>query len=93
VRALTERVLRRLGYTVWTAADGEEALDKVASIGRRLDLVIADVVLPGMDGGRLVERLREVQPGLSALFMSGYAGIDLTNFESRCRWRRFASRT
>jgi hypothetical protein len=72
VRTLAVRTLRRLGYTVLEAVNGRDALDKCQQVGRPLDLVITDVIMPVMSGKELVERLTEVQPGLKTLFMSGY---------------------
>jgi CheY-like chemotaxis protein len=63
-----------LGYRVVEAADGPEAL-RVAKgqSGRRIDLLLTDVVMPEMDGCALAARLRERQPGLKVIFSSGYA--------------------
>ncbi len=74
VRAGASEVLARHGYTVVAAQSPEEALSRASDTGLRLDLVITDVVMPGMDGPALVGRLRELRPGLKAIFMSGYAG-------------------
>jgi len=75
VRAVAERALARQGYTVLTAANGEEALDVLdAASGKEpVDLLISDVVMPTMDGPTLVRRAREKFPSLPILFMSGYA--------------------
>jgi CheY-like chemotaxis protein len=71
LRGLLETMLSRLGYKVTLAANGGEALLLVEK-GLEPDLVITDVVMPGMSGPVLVERLRQKQPGLKVLFMSGY---------------------
>ncbi|AZK46740.1 response regulator transcription factor [Paenibacillus lentus] len=64
-----------LGYRVVdTAANGNEALEKYAAC--RPELVIADVRMPGMDGLQLIERLREQDPLLHILILSGYADFD-----------------
>jgi CheY-like chemotaxis protein len=63
-----------LGYQVIEASNGPEALCVVAAQpGRRIDLLLTDVVMPVMDGCALAARLRERQPGLKVLFSSGYA--------------------
>jgi CheY-like chemotaxis protein len=63
-----------LGYQVIEANNGPEALCVVAAQpGRRIDLLLTDVVMPVMDGCALAARLRERQPGLKVLFSSGYA--------------------
>jgi two-component system, cell cycle sensor histidine kinase and response regulator CckA len=72
VRAVAERALVRAGYTVITADNGEDALEKLASI-QDLDLLLTDVVMPLMDGPALVEAVRKTRPDLPVLFMSGYA--------------------
>ncbi|MBI3568575.1 MAG: PAS domain-containing protein [Gemmatimonadetes bacterium] len=72
VRQLVERSLRAYGYTVLTAADGREALDIAAKSGSDIDLVITDVIMPGLSGTDLAARLRDERPGLPVLFMSGY---------------------
>ena len=72
VRAVAERALVRQGYTVLAAASGEEALDLLESEDK-IDLLISDVVMPGMDGPALVRRVRQDYPQLPVLFMSGYA--------------------
>ncbi len=65
-------ILESLGYTVLVAASGEEALDVLAGAGSDVGLVLSDVVLPGMDGGELERRARELRPGLRFVFTSGY---------------------
>lgn len=74
-----------LGYTVLEAGDGEEAL-RVAEgqPGQRIDLLLTDVVMPGMDGCTLALRLREKQPDLKVVFSSGYAR-DVALRQSPCR--------
>jgi CheY-like chemotaxis protein len=72
VRAVTARALGRAGYRVLVATDGPAALALVAREDVRLDLVVTDVVMPGMTGPAVVEALRTRQPGLRALFVSGY---------------------
>jgi two-component system cell cycle sensor histidine kinase/response regulator CckA len=72
VRAVAERALTRHGYTVITADNGEEALEILAR-GDPIDLLLSDVVMPGMDGPTMVEQARKERPELKILFMSGYA--------------------
>jgi two-component system cell cycle sensor histidine kinase/response regulator CckA len=72
VRAVAERALTRAGYTVTTAPDGEDGLTAITS-GGEFDLVVSDVVMPGMDGPAMARAIRLVQPKLPVLFMSGYA--------------------
>jgi two-component system, cell cycle sensor histidine kinase and response regulator CckA len=72
VRVTTALYLRSLGYDVIDAGSPEGALDAAREGGTSLDLLITDVVMPGMDGKQLAERLRESHPELKVLFMSGY---------------------
>jgi len=72
VRQLAERALLRGGYRVLTAANGEGALEAVRTHEGPIDLVISDVVMPGMGGRLLMEELRQARPGLRMLFTSGY---------------------
>lgn len=84
VRAVAERALTRQGYTVLTAADGEQGLEALSGADR-VDLLISDVVMPNMDGPAMVREARRSMPALPVLFMSGYAeeqlrkSIDIAN--------------
>jgi nitrogen-specific signal transduction histidine kinase/CheY-like chemotaxis protein len=73
VRRLTETVLRRQGYSVVTADSGKSALAEVGGEPDDFDLVVTDVVMMGMAGPELVERLRRLRPTLRALFVSGHS--------------------
>ena len=87
VRAVAERALTRHGYSVITADNGEAALEVIAR-GEEIDLLISDVVMPGMDGPTMVDEARKQRPDLKILFMSGYAeeqlrdsiGVDNAHF-------------
>ncbi len=72
LRKLFERIVKALGFCVKIAANGEEALTLVRVEGLRPDLLITDVVMPGMAGSVLAEKLTEHQPGLKVLYTSGY---------------------
>ncbi len=73
VRAFAARALQTRGYTVYQASTGTEALEVMAEIGGKVDLVVSDVVMPEMDGPTLLKHLRETDPSLKIIFMSGYA--------------------
>ncbi|UMY18849.1 response regulator [Methylobacterium organophilum] len=72
VRALVHEVLDDLGYTVLEASDGPAGL-ALARGDARIDLLVTDVGLPGLDGRSLAEQARAERPGLKVLFMTGYA--------------------
>jgi PAS domain S-box-containing protein len=74
VRKLAERILTRNDYRVFTAVNGENALDLARRHEGDIDLLLTDVVMPHLSGPQLVRELREVRPRLRALFMSGYTG-------------------
>jgi two-component system cell cycle sensor histidine kinase/response regulator CckA len=84
VRNVAERALSRHGYQVITASNGEDALEIIAR-NEPIDLLISDVVMPGMDGPTMVREARQTRPDLKILFMSGYAeeqlrkSIDIEN--------------
>ena len=71
VRRVTGRLLEKLGYRVESAADGSEALQLIEK-GEDFDLVLTDVVMPGLSGIEMAERLRELRPDQAILFTSGY---------------------
>jgi PAS domain S-box-containing protein len=72
VRALAKDSLEKCGYTVLAASQGEEALELSARHPGAIHLLLADVVMPGMGGRQLAERLAADRPGLKVLYMSGY---------------------
>jgi PAS domain S-box-containing protein len=72
VRAVTLRALETSGYQVIPAASGEEALAIAGQERQLIDLVVTDVVMPGMTGREVVDELRRSRPRVPALFVSGY---------------------
>ena len=76
VRSVIARALREYGYRVLEAGSGVEALEVASRQPAPAQLVIADVVMPGMNGGQLAARLRDRWPGTPVLFTSGYTGSD-----------------
>ena len=73
VRMFGARALRNKGYSVLEASDGENALDVINGTDARIDLIISDVVMPGMDGHTLVNLVRHELPHIRIILMSGYS--------------------
>jgi two-component system cell cycle sensor histidine kinase/response regulator CckA len=73
VRTVAERALARAGYEVTACANGEEGLAAINDGTTQFDLVVSDVVMPGMDGPTMVRAIRARMPNMPVLFMSGYA--------------------
>jgi PAS domain S-box-containing protein len=78
IRDTLTRTLTAAGYTVLAAPDGPAALELAAQYPETIDLLLSDVVMPGMLGDELATHLHERRPAVKVLFMSGYAG-DLMN--------------
>ncbi|MEI7743691.1 MAG: response regulator, partial [Chloroflexota bacterium] len=74
--SVTRRILVGAGYEVLEAADAAQARAAVDA-GRRIDILVSDVIMPGMLGHDLARLLRETSPGLPVVFMSGFTGDDL----------------
>lgn len=73
VRIVAERALARAGYDVTACANGEEGLAAITEGAAKFDIVVSDVVMPGMDGPAMVRAIRAKLPHMPVLFMSGYA--------------------
>ena len=80
VRKLAEGMLKRLGYTVLIARNGQEALGVARTSTRTIDLLLTDVVMPQMNGQELADQMRALQPNVKLIFMSGYPGRVTSNF-------------
>jgi PAS domain S-box-containing protein len=72
LRKLAQTFLKEAGFRVLSAGSGEEALEVAAGFGVTFDLLLTDVVMPGMNGRVLAEQLLPRQPGMKVLYMSGY---------------------
>jgi CheY-like chemotaxis protein len=79
VRRLARMALEEVGYSVVEASDGGDALALLRRDGSAVQLVLSDVVMPGMGGQELARILRDHRPELPLLFMSGYQGEDVTD--------------
>ena len=69
---LAHRILKQHGYTVLAARVPEDALQLASRHAAPIDLLVTDVIMPGMNGRELRDRLATIKPGLRCLFMSGY---------------------
>jgi CheY-like chemotaxis protein len=74
LRRLACAVLTREGYSVFEATGPAHALEIAAHEPDSMDLILADVIMPGMRGYEMVDRLRPLQPRARVLYMSGYVG-------------------
>ena len=77
VRGVVRRALQLAGYVVYEAITGLAAINFMAAHPGEIDLVVSDVVMPGVNGRELAEQLRTAHPDLPILFMSGYPGAEI----------------
>ena len=77
VREMTALLLVRLGYQVKEASSGQEALHLAQGNREKIDLLMTDVLMPGMSGNELAAVLRASDAGLKVLFLSGHSGDTL----------------
>lgn len=73
VRRIMVETLRREGWSVLEAASGADALRRAQDSGAPVDLLVTNIVMPGMDGRELADRLRRDQPGLPVLYVTGFS--------------------
>jgi PAS domain S-box-containing protein len=74
VRDLARKVLTRQGYRVLTASSGDEAIQVAKQFDGRIDILVSDIVMPGVSGPGLARKLQESRPDIATLYMSGYTG-------------------
>ena len=79
ILGITVRMLERLGYTVLAASSPEEAMRLVSEFAGEVHVLMTDVVMPGMNGRDLADRLLKDYPTMKCLFMSGYTANIITN--------------
>jgi two-component system cell cycle sensor histidine kinase/response regulator CckA len=79
VRGVAARLLRARGYEVIEAADGEEALELCEAHAGTIDLLISDVIMPGMDGPTLLKKARGYLGSAPVMFISGYAEAEFSD--------------
>jgi two-component system, cell cycle sensor histidine kinase and response regulator CckA len=77
IRSVAHRVLTTAGYQVVMASNGDEAVRLLRDPDLALDMVLTDIVMPGMTGAAFTAQVRALRPGLPILFMSGYDRPDI----------------
>ena len=103
VRALISNMLRKNGFTVLLASAGDQALEIAARHRGRIHLLLTDMLMPGLNGRMLSERLPPTRPETRVLYMSGYSDDDIlrlgvrkrprTSFRSRSQSMRSSTRS
>jgi two-component system cell cycle sensor histidine kinase/response regulator CckA len=79
VRGIAAQLLRQRGYEVLEAADGEEALDIIEAEDGKFDLLISDVIMPGLDGPSMLKKARPLIGDVPVMFISGYAESEFSD--------------
>jgi CheY-like chemotaxis protein len=72
IRDVAASMLEKIGYRVIVSSSGEEAVDVVTGSGESIQIVVLDMIMPGMDGGETFDRIRALQPRIPVLLSSGY---------------------
>jgi CheY-like chemotaxis protein len=80
VREIVSEILQDLGYTVLIARNGQHALKLVSSYSEPIDLLLSDIVMPGISGRTLAETLQQTHPNLKVLLMTGYSEETIADF-------------
>jgi CheY-like chemotaxis protein len=79
LREIMSRAFQSKGYRVVVAKDGAEALTACKNTKNKLELMVSDVMIPGVKGVELADKIKAMQPGISIIFISGYAGDVIGN--------------
>ena len=79
VRGVAARLLRARGYEVIEACDGEEALELAEQHAGQIDLLISDVIMPGLDGPTMLKKARQFLGSAPVMFISGYAEAEFSD--------------
>ena len=78
IRHSSQKLLEKAGHTVLTAPRGEEALEIYSQQAIKVDLVLLDLIIPGMGGARCLERLLEIHPLVRVIIITGYSREEKT---------------
>ncbi len=84
---VTRELIELMGYRVFTARSGEEGVDLYRKMGTDIDMVILDMIMPGMGGSEVFDRLREMNPEARILLSTGFSLSD----QPRRSWTRAAT--
>ena len=77
LRKLFSRVLSRKGYTVITAANGVDALDRARRYANPIDILVTDMILPSMDGRQVATQMKILYPDIRVLYITGYTNEEM----------------
>jgi len=80
VRRVAARMLRAFGFNVLEAHGGTAAISVSSAHDGAIDLLLTDIVLPGMNGVQLATRIADQRPGVAVVFMSGYPEVDAVRY-------------
>ncbi|MBF0550079.1 MAG: response regulator [Deltaproteobacteria bacterium] len=92
IRNVGRQVLTKFGYTVFTASDGESALVLYREKGKNIDLVLMDLIMPGMGGRKCLTELLKINPDLKVIMASGFAGPEPANLAIKDGARGFLNK-
>ena len=81
LRELGETILTQAGYKVLTAPDSEAIKSLLAEYSGTIDLLLTDVIMPGISGPELVRLVRQSRPNIKVLYMSGYADDEIEDLD------------
>ncbi len=79
VRNMTVKILKKYGYKIIEAENGDAGIIKCRDYAGKIDLIITDLIMPGMDGRQFIDRIAEFMPEIKVLFMSGYTFDTVAN--------------
>jgi CheY-like chemotaxis protein len=89
VRTVARRLLKRSDYVVLEASSGDEALSLLRARPIPVDLLLTDIVMPGLSGWELCELVRDEFPAIPILFMSAFPGDEVTGTRARASEQNF----
>jgi two-component system cell cycle sensor histidine kinase/response regulator CckA len=89
IRAMTRAYLEGLGYRVLEACNGAEAIARSQAFSGPIDIVISDILMPGVRGDVAVEEIRKYRPGIKTIFVSGYSDQNVEGAENEMLYKPF----